>query len=376
MSGMDDDLTRIVRSWIRMPETPSTDRLVADALLTVALTQQRGERRFAGRLLMSPLLQFAAAATAITIVAVIVGGALSRSGPPAGGPASASGSPSATASPSPTPQANDTSIIRGLPSEGVPPTSESGDLVLRLESGLHQNTMWVYADGRVIKTAASLRLGDGYVGLAQQQLTPAGAEYLRTQVLATGLFDADFAFLRDGSFTPFLEIDVSNGQEMVRGVWAWSGALPSGSATPVATVDQATALTDLEALLTRPSLWPADGWDDESLTAYVPAQYDICVRVLGARASNQTLLDALPVEPRRLMSDALLDPAFDGCLHLSTADARELSRALTTAGIQRNSPPAFWLRHAFPNPVDPTGDVWFSFMPVLPNGEAAWFGPG
>jgi hypothetical protein len=91
----------------------------------------------------------------------------------------------------------------GLPPEGATPSApESGELVASLWSHIRLDPVWgtgelfLYADGRVIWTRRDGRsLGEGAnehsTGFLEQRLTPEGIELVRSEILATGLFDSD-----------------------------------------------------------------------------------------------------------------------------------------------------------------------------------------
>jgi hypothetical protein len=71
--------------------------------------------------------------------------------------------------------------------------------------------------------------------------------------------------------------------------------------------------------------------------------------------------------------------ADPSCATVTTNDARELARILAGAGIERMLPRfsgEIWLRYAFDDPDRPGNELWISFGPVLPHGEAIWLGPG
>ena len=108
------DTTRIVRSWLRMDEHESADRVLDDVLALLDATPQRRSRwptrRFAD---MNSYLKLAMAAAAVVVVAVVGYNLLpSRGGGPGGG------GPAVTPSPSPTPQPTPSPTVAAFPPRG------------------------------------------------------------------------------------------------------------------------------------------------------------------------------------------------------------------------------------------------------------------
>jgi hypothetical protein len=257
--------------------------------------------------------------------------------------------------------------LRGLPPEGATPsTPESGELVVELGGRL-----WVYADGRVISSVHDHTL-EPYSGLVEQHLTPEGIELLRSNVLATGLFEHDLELARE-EITCCLSIRVRDGDRLVRVTWGSRGVYPQA---PIATPEQATALQSLYELLTRPASWPASVWTDQQIRAYVPTSYSFCSRF----AEPSRVLALLPEPARDLLGAGYLKT--DGseqqvdCSQMTTEEARILAGILDAAGIVRaNIVPG--LRYLIADPRNAGNEVWISFEPVLPHGEWVFLGgPG
>jgi hypothetical protein len=93
----------------------------------------------------------------------------------------------------------------GLPPVGATPsTPETGKLVLHWQvrsvtlGGL-QSRAWVYADGRIVWSRQDGPLPEGAnkftSGYLEQRLTPEGVELLRSQLVASGLFDRSRKFI-------------------------------------------------------------------------------------------------------------------------------------------------------------------------------------
>jgi hypothetical protein len=133
------------------------------------------------------------------------------------------------------------SLIPGLPPAGARPSApERGELVLSVEgsTGGPFTLLWVYADGRLIwhRQGFPPEGADGSpTGLFVQRFTPAGIEFLRSEVVSTGMFEETLALAR-GPDQPMLSIRVRNGDRLVRVTWAWRQhfRVPPGSppATP------------------------------------------------------------------------------------------------------------------------------------------------
>lgn len=273
----------------------------------------------------------------------------------------------------------------------MPGDPEPGKLVVRWDGSITvSGTMWVYADGRLLtwrlRHIPESVPDESFIGLTEQRLTPSGVEFLRSQVISTGLFDSDLVLAREGN-APYLGIQVRNGDRLVGVTWAWRGI--SGDA-PVATPEQEAALGVLNALLTDPGSWPANAWEDQAAKAYVPSEYGICFRVF---TRPEPTAPTEPIEASRIWS-LLPEPAENllragdptgslgstspNCSRVSTTDARAVARILEDAGIRRLRPEtgAYWLRFLLGNQGDLGDEVWISFEPVLPHGESTWLGPG
>jgi hypothetical protein len=395
--SIDRDTTRIVQSWLREDDHVSADRILDDVLAAVDTAPQRRpswwSRSFPA---LNSFARFAIASAAVVVVTFFGINLLPQSGGVWGPSASASPVPAALESPS----ASEPAGIVGLPPEGATPSStEPGELVVRFEgTGDPWSTLWVYADGRLISSRYGYVLEDSneaFIGLTEQRLSPSGVEYLRSEIIATSLFASDLALAReDGG--PFLEIHVWNGDRLVRVTWAHRLNWKVGQDAPIATAEQARALTKLSALLTDQGSWPTSAWEDETFRAYVPSLYSVCFGVRAADAAPGIWLG--PIEPEVSWAQ-LPESAQDllragvptqedsnssgmhnngGCSQVTTDDARALTRIFQNAGIHRNEPEtgAFWLGYSLSDQSGSGNEVWIQFGPVLPHGEAIWLGPG
>jgi hypothetical protein len=374
------DVTGIVRSWLRADEPESADRVLRNVLAVLDANPQRQRVRPARRPAdIHSIAKWAIAAAAVVVIAVVSTNLSPPSREAGGAPTSPSPSPSATA-----PHVGHL----GLPPVGATPsTPEGGELVLRLEGTGRGplNMLWVYGDGRMIWHRFGVfpeDASEASIGLHEQRLTPEGVEFLRSQIIATQLFESDLALARDDN-APFLEIEVRNGDRLVRATWAWRGTWQIGPSAPSATTKQARTLTALKALLTDPSSWPASAWEDRAIKAYVPSRYSVCFRGIPNAIEPDRILGLLPVAAQNLLrsgdrTQEASVPANGNCSRVTTDDARALAQILTDAGIGPDmlSMGQVWLRYRLED-LDAGGNVvWISFGPVLPHGEATWLGPG
>lgn len=385
----DHDTTNIVRSWLREDEHASADRIVDDVLDRVDSLQQRPVRWFPARLpVMSPMVRFALATVAVTVLAVITINLLPRSGGVGGPPPPVSSEPAATATPSGPEPAN----ILGLPPEGaVPSDTTSGQLVLRFDSSSYTraDTILVYADGRIISApflSTPAGVGDAYTGGAEQHLTADGVAFLRSQVAASGLFADDLDLARE-SGDGYFEVDLRTGDRFVRVTWAWPGATDA----PVATAEQVAAIQSINDLFRDQSSWPASAWEDDTLTAYVPSSYAVCFGVRPVAAGPGEW--AGPVDPAEVWAllpesaQVLLgagEPTTEqdtmhadaGCTLLTTDDARALAQSFQGSAVHRSQPESrYFVAYELWNPKPDWNLIWIQFGPVLPNG-VTWLGPG
>jgi hypothetical protein len=383
----DRDTTHVVRSWLGDGVTALPDRVLDAVLEEVSVTPQRRPWWLAWRpFIMSNAVRIALVAAAAAVVAV-VGISLLQ---PSGGV----GGPTTTESPSPShlPSPPESARIIGLPPEGATPSNpDPGELVLRFEGNVNSpgSTIWVYRDGRLIWNRFHYvppEAGDAFIGLVEQRLTPSGVQFLLSEVISTGLFESDLALAREGS-APFLDIQVRNGDQFVRATWAVRDNFRIGQSAPVATQEQATALSELSALLTDPVSWPASAWLDRTIRPYVPSSYSVCFRgVPEAINEPAQVLELLPQPAAEMLRFAepaqeTSVPANGDCSRVTTDDAGALAQIFESAGtmgIERSRPEngAYWLRYVLPDEPVSGNDVWISFAPVLPHGEGTWLGPG
>jgi hypothetical protein len=384
MSTTDTDLDKVVRSWVRAPESASTDRILDAVLAEVDATPQRRRSwhapwlAFGGSPLPIGLSVVAVLMVALVALTLQAGGQF-----PGGSPASAE--PPATDDEGPI--TSDPGAIMGLPPAGATPSDPTpSELVLRFEPSTPWMQSWLFADGRLLTFRHGGRptgAGDEYIGMIEQRLTASGVEFLTSEVVDTGLFEDDLALLWEG--TGFLNMDVRNGDRLVALGWghrAWGGPWLTA---PTATPAQAQALRGLTDLLSRQDAWPESAWADRTQRSYVPSFYGICVRGVPDGVDPDEIWDQLPQAGRDLRDAAQVPAAYEGdaddnyCTPMTIGDARALTRILTAAGIERQLPRfdgEIWLRYEFEDPNRRGNTLWISFAPILPHGEAIWLGPG
>ena len=262
--------------------------------------------------------------------------------------------------------------INGLPPEGATPsTPESGELVVMLSDGAipggSHDQVWVYADGRVISRVYDYTLRP-YSGLIEQHLTAEGVEFLRSNVLSTGLFEHDLDLAREDPIC-CLEIHVREGDRLVRVTLGPRYALYERGA-PTATPEQVAALESLSALLSDPDSWPASGWTDQQIRAYVPTSYSFCSRY----AEPSRVLALLPEPAGDLLGAAYLQTEGSGgrqqpdCTRMTTEEVRALAEIFIAewGPGHDNIVPGFSLE----KPGVPGSYIRIAINPVLPHG--AW----
>ena len=286
----------------------------------------------------------------------------------------------------------------GLPPEGAThSTSETGELVVRRYGGNTAGTrsrVWVFADGRLIWQQDGYRAegaNDWSTGYLEQRLTPEGVENIRSEVLALRLSGED------------LKVSVDDRRPCVAGAWMLVPdrerlvRVVSGCAAEehpdlqAATEDQTTAILRLDELLRDLQSWPASWWQDQTIRAYVPSGYGICLhpsdpneigpistvpgepgpQPSSAQPSEQ-LLSLLPAPAAEVLhgSETVPDEAGQQCLAVTTDEARLLDQALTDQGAESDLIEG---RHVLAYHLDDPGQdgtgVRIIFEPRLPDGS-------
>ena len=204
----------------------------------------------------------------------------------------------------------------GLPPQGATPSApESGTLVVSayVATGGGRTKLWMYEDGRLIWQREAVWQREGQTdfpqaanwvstGLLEQRLTPEGVELLRSEILASGLFERDLALIWFGPCFNYIRV----GDEDPH-VVTWHGfqCLQETPTLPVdahyATAEQQDALADVIRRLTDPGEWlPKNAWRDRTIRAYVPSRFAIVYG--GPRSMDAAaILDLLPRRAQDLL---------------------------------------------------------------------------
>jgi hypothetical protein len=273
----------------------------------------------------------------------------------------------------------------GVPPEGAAPgTPEREELVLSYWSSPFR--MWVYADGRLIW----VRHGDfpygannRSTGYLEQRLTPEGAELMRSEVIAAGLFGRDLDLI--GIQGLFGEIEIRNGDRLVRVAW---GDYSNDPDPTIATTEQASALQRLDARLADPASWlPASAWEDPEIRAYVPSRFSVCYQGMDDPLRAPRILASLPPAAADLLrsTDRIRmesGPSVDGegtrywvqyCSEVTTEEARALAEAFDDDPGFEKDPVVEASGLVYQTAIGPSGTfdpiVSVAFEPILPHGD-------
>jgi hypothetical protein len=237
----------------------------------------------------------------------------------------------------------------GVPPEGATPsTPERGELVLSYWTS--PTRMWVYADGRLIWVRHGdfpYGANDRSTGYLEQRLTPEGAELLRSEVIATGLFGHDLDLY--GMQGLFGVIEVRNDDRLVRVAWDDHSSDPDAT---IATAEQASALQRLDVRLADPASWlPTSTWADREIRAYVPSAYSVCYEGMDDPLPASRILALLPPAAEDLLRSTdrtrlESGPSVDGegtrdwvqyCSEATTEEARALAGSHDAGSERRTS---------------------------------------
>jgi hypothetical protein len=227
-------------------------------------------------------------------------------------------------------------------------------------------------------------------GFLEQRLTPDGAERLRSEILATRLFDRERRLL--SAHSPWGFVRVRRGDVLVHVQWlhpanahaSSPGALRGHTA---ATPEQVQALEHIDALLADPaSRLPANAWDDPRIKAYVASRYAICwawrpnLDPGVGTVDASRILGLLPPPLADLLRASwrpYVWPRFWGrppCTVVPTDEARSVARALDDAGLERRgggegrgAESLHRLAYGLQPPNVWPGSIFFE--PMLPHGE-------
>lgn len=290
----------------------------------------------------------------------------------------------------------------GLPPLGATPsTPADGELVLQwmvrsVTLGGLQSRAWVYADGRIVWSRHDGPLPEGandlISGYLEQQLTPDGVELLRSQLVASGLFDRSRKLVVPVEYgSAWGEVEVYDGGEPVRLAWGHRGLVPPGGESgAAATPEQLSALLAIDPLLAiEPSVLPATAWADRSIRAYVPSHFAACLQGAWMPKADWTptdessLLSQLPsraedllrAKSRKMSVNEQGDFVSDSfCSKLTTDEARELNETLSGhlgPGLTKSG-----LMYRLGEPVIDDLAPNLSIEPYLPHGQTHGLGGG
>ena len=301
---------------------------------------------------------------------VTTGGPFDRSQPASTGPA--------------IPPASDRVGFIGLPPVGATPsTPEHSELVVSFwgrsttDDGLFR--AWVYADGRLVWTREGdfpYGANENTTGFLEQRLTSDGVERIRSEIVATGLFADDHVLLSTrGVIWGFIR--VREGDRLVRVDWSNPDIYPRDRGT-AATPEQASALEQLDALLTHPTSWlPASAWEDQEIGAYVPSRFAVCYEPAERGIDPSRILSVLPPSAEELLraKNRIQDDPNDSCTEVTVEEARALAETFDDAGLEQDDRSSYSrLGYVFEPPVPLAlgpieNSVSIYFEPYLPHGE-------
>jgi len=292
-----------------------------------------------------------------------------------------------------------------LPPEGAPPSSpEHGELVLYVDGrGIAADRaltrMYLYADGRLIWwREGDLPAGATGHDILEQRLTPEGVELMRSEVIASGLFDRGIGVLIGGEADPdpmsfWGMMGVRHGFRFIERQLGWVYV----EGDTIMTVEQEHALELLDARLADPASWlPASAWADQGIKIYVPTTYRVCYGGTTETIERDRLLHAIPgpvqelLEARDAEKEGFNEYVSFGdwlggvrvtryCSELTTEEARDVVRGLDDGGFEREQRPTYeysFAEHArstfeyFFSVPDPAGTAALWIDPNLPHGEA------
>lgn len=273
--------------------------------------------------------------------------------------------------------------LSGLPPPGATPSApEDGELVASMwehigaPGDFGNGWLYLYADGRLIWERLDPNPTRGWL---EQRLTPEGVELIRSEIIATGLFDQD---------QPPPEPNDGFPRET------------NGGSVQVRNDDQLVYVNRFvpELMGRLAELWswlPDDAWEEAETKPYVPTRYAVCMQMDGfVNAIDPTdHLFQLPAAARDLLagsgqlhSNALveLDPAGMGsldssgyCYNITIAEARDLALTLDHVAVPGRESEGIYVVSKPPgdNLSDPwNGWILLSRWPILPHGVPAFTG--
>jgi hypothetical protein len=213
--------------------------------------------------------------------------------------------------------------------EESPSEPAVGESVLNLQIFEDPGELVIYADGRVIWPN-----NDGDPDYLQMQLTPEGAEALRSRAVSTGLFEQNQGLTLDSGHDPG-SMEVRHGDRSVILVWGNRSAVRSGAKQvaleriSAASAEVEKKVIELVMFFRDPTAWrlPRRMHVQPETSPFVPS------RLVVTYDLGEPDWSTLPSPAREVVGGNLEALISDGCQVISTDQAREMARALAQAGI-------------------------------------------
>jgi hypothetical protein len=213
--------------------------------------------------------------------------------------------------------------------EEPPSEPPVGEPVLNLQAFEGPGELAIYAEGRVIWP-----IKDGDPGYLQIQLTPAGAEALRSRAVSTGLFKQNQGLTLDSGHDPG-SMEVRHGDRSVILVWGdrsavrWRAKHVDLERISAASTEVENEVIELVMFFRDPTAWrlPRRMYVQPEASPFVPSRLEVGYDLGKPHVST------LPSPAREVLSANLQKLISDGCQVVSTDQAREMARALAQAGI-------------------------------------------
>ena len=264
-----------------------------------------------------------AAAAALLIAGAVLVATTGDEEPRAQAPVVPAPSPTTTMEPPPPTRPGDESTEAPLLPDGPPSTPHAGELVASVAQ-IHNGGFHLFADGRLIGI-----LDDRGPQWLEQRLTPEGVERVRSEILASGLFDPA-RLPREVSFCEILQMCVRDGGRLLA-----QDEFRSGPPWPPA--PEAARLLDYYRNLG--SSLPPTAWADQEVKPFVPSRVGVCLRMFVDKVKMpvdlSVLLPRFPVPAAallgaRVVNDDIADNVAAGatCVEMSLEEARTLADEL------------------------------------------------
>jgi hypothetical protein len=191
--------------------------------------------------------------------------------------------------------------------------------------------IYIYVDGRLVSRQQTLDEYTDTGGWLEQRLTPQGIELLRSELVASGLFNESTSFIKR---VQELAISLRQGDRMVT-LRASSAQDPFG-----ATREQAAAIDEIARIFRDLEAWlPEDAWQDRETHAFVPSRYRVSVDFAGIGNTMPEDPSQLPPAAEELLRESDDLKPSGSCQIVTTERAGQLSDELAAAdGIDVFSP--------------------------------------